>query len=82
MDEPTRPTTESNPQRNQPRDSPGAPQTSVPAGPAKRKPAVDESDEEDQARRNPVTEGSNYGFGTPAEGFGQRRHRTDNPKSP
>jgi hypothetical protein len=71
--------TESNPQRHQPRVSPGSSRTSVPAEPAK---PGDESEELDQLRRNPVSEGSNYGFGTPAEGFGPKRQRTDHPKNP
>jgi len=82
MKEATQPPPESNPQGGQTRKSPGATQTFVPAEPPKNKPAVDESEESDQIRRNPVSEGSNYGFGTPAEGFGPKRHRTEKPKTP
>lgn len=47
MSDPTRPRPKSNPQRNRPRESPGATQTSVPAEPTKAKPAVDEGEEMD-----------------------------------
>jgi hypothetical protein len=54
----------------------------VAAEPVKETPAAAESEELDQVRRNPASEGSNYGFGTPAEGFGQNRHGADKSKSP
>lgn len=66
------------PPMNPPGDTPGVAQTSVPK---KGKPAAAESEEQDLLRRNPPSEGSNYGFGTPAEGFGPR-HRTEKPTRP
>lgn len=65
--------------QDQPRESPGVAQNSVPTETATGDPAVDAVEE---VRHNPVSKGSNYGFGTPAEGFGQRRQVLDKPKSP
>lgn len=80
MNESTGPARESNPQMDRASESARAAQTSVPAEPATDTPAADESEELDRVRRNPASEGSNYGFGTPAEGFGQKRHCPDKPK--
>jgi len=74
------PLTESNSKINQPGESPGATPPSVSNEPEKTNPTVDEREALDQARRNPASEGSNYGFGTAAEGFGPRRHSTDTPE--
>lgn len=77
---------ESKPQSKQRAGLPSAapaplPPVPVPAQPAQEKtPAADECEKGDQARSNPASKASTYGFGTPAEGFGPRRHH-DKPGS-
>lgn len=75
MSEISKPNTQPVPDKDLPGVAPGATKVSVLEGIGAKAPA-EEGHARDRDRRNPKTEGSTYGFGTPAQGFG-RKNRTD-----